>query len=317
MVMFSPSWRVPVPDKTVCDPNRWRVRVGPMRLLFLLGYLALTHAAGLAESIYVSPSGNDAWTGERPDPAPGGGTGPKKTLEAALQLARRIRKASRSPSTPVAIILRGGVYELPNTLVLTADDSGTAQSPLVIRAQPGEEPILSGGTALSPVSQSKELWTATLPQVFKDEAFTQLYVGGERRQRVRMPKQGYYQVAGSVHPDDPAAPDAFRFYLGDVKASARINEVTVRAFQKWSVYTLQAARCDEVARTLSFGIPGRNRHRIPFDKTFLYVLENVADAPLSEGEWFFDGAGCELRYAPRAGESAANSTFVAPRLETL
>ncbi len=45
----------------------------------------------------------------------------------------------------VRIIIRGGKYEISETITFTAEDSGTEKTPLVISSYPGEKVIFSGG----------------------------------------------------------------------------------------------------------------------------------------------------------------------------
>ena len=56
---------------------------------------------------------------------------------------------------PVTILVRGGSYELGETLRFLPEDGGTAAAPVVYQAYPGERPILRGGrriTASSPIA---------------------------------------------------------------------------------------------------------------------------------------------------------------------
>jgi hypothetical protein len=141
--------------------------------------LLLSASISLAGPIYVSPSDNDVWTGDGPDPVAGATTGPKKTLTEALRIARLQRAAAPSATTPLVIILRGSSYELPDTVVMSALDSGTPVSPLIIRAAANEVPLLSGGTSLAAAQQTDLTWVAPVPAAFQSAPFSQLYAGGD------------------------------------------------------------------------------------------------------------------------------------------
>ncbi|MFZ4775681.1 MAG: right-handed parallel beta-helix repeat-containing protein [Terrimicrobiaceae bacterium] len=98
-------------------------------------------AAGLtsapAGQIWVSPVGNDADPGTRSQPL--------ATPERARDMARQ----QISSGQKVEIILLGGTYELKQPLELTAEDSGTPQSPVVWRAAKGAEVRLSAGRTIT------------------------------------------------------------------------------------------------------------------------------------------------------------------------
>ncbi|RYG62463.1 signaling protein, partial [bacterium] len=90
----------------------------------------------MAEEIFVQPTGSDR--------NPGTLQKPFATLQRAQQAARKI--AGRQP---VTVSLRGGTYYLPETLIFTAKDSGTAKNPVVYRAYRDEKPVISGGSRLN------------------------------------------------------------------------------------------------------------------------------------------------------------------------
>ena len=91
---------------------------------------------------HVSPEGDDA--------NPGTAERPFRTLESARDALRERRKNEPMPVGGVAIVLRGGVYpRLKQSFTLGAEDSGTAEAPIVYRATHGEKPILRGGKAIA------------------------------------------------------------------------------------------------------------------------------------------------------------------------
>jgi hypothetical protein len=94
--------------------------------------------------LHVSPAGNDAWSGRLGAPAADGKDGPMATLEAARDAIRRLRKA-RGQGGAVVVQLRGGTYHRTAAFALAAEDSGTAEAPVIYRAAPGEDAILLGG----------------------------------------------------------------------------------------------------------------------------------------------------------------------------
>jgi len=91
---------------------------------------------------HVSPAGDDG--------NPGTAERPFLALERARDALRERRKNEPLPAGGVAIVLRGGVYpRLTQSFTLTAEDSGTAEAPIVYRAVDGEQPVLRGGRAIT------------------------------------------------------------------------------------------------------------------------------------------------------------------------
>ncbi|TLX74320.1 right-handed parallel beta-helix repeat-containing protein [Labilibacter sediminis] len=70
------------------------------------------------------------------------------TLEDALEEVKKLNKAGKYPANGVEIILNGGEYKVSKGFKLHAMHSGTAEAPLVIKAQKGEEVVLFGGEYL-------------------------------------------------------------------------------------------------------------------------------------------------------------------------
>ena len=67
--------------------------------------------AGRSEvaQFYVSPSGNDQWSGRLAAPARGGSDGPFATLEAARDAVRALKR-SGLPEGGVTVWIRAGTY---------------------------------------------------------------------------------------------------------------------------------------------------------------------------------------------------------------
>lgn len=101
-----------------------------------------------AKTFYVSPKGDDRWSGLRAEPAER--DGPFATIARAQQAVRKFR--ATHPDAAVNVILRGGTYRVEETIEFTAADSGTKRSPVVYAAAKGEAVVLSGGRSLDPTA---------------------------------------------------------------------------------------------------------------------------------------------------------------------
>ena len=90
----------------------------------------------------MSPTGDDQ--------NPGTSERPFRTLERARDAIRERRETEPLPPGGVTVVVQGGVYpRLSQSFSLTAEDSGTEESPIVYCAASGEEPVLRGGQAIS------------------------------------------------------------------------------------------------------------------------------------------------------------------------
>ncbi|MFI5379119.1 MAG: PDZ domain-containing protein [Tepidisphaerales bacterium] len=132
--------------------------------------------AATAAELYVSPSGNDA--------NPGTQDKPLRSFAAAQKAAQSAKSAA--VDRPVTVYFRGGTYYLPDTVVLTADDSGTKAAPVLYTAAPGEEPVISGGAKLDLKWEPYKdgILQAKVPA---GTAFDQLFVNAERQPMARYP----------------------------------------------------------------------------------------------------------------------------------
>ena len=97
-----------------------------------------TTVEGLA--LYLSPDGNDNWSGRLPEPAPAGDDGPLATLEWAREMVRRLRESGDAHG-PITVWVRGGRYHLGQPVWFNGRDSG----PTTYRACPGETATFTGG----------------------------------------------------------------------------------------------------------------------------------------------------------------------------
>lgn len=96
-------------------------------------------------NLYVSPEGNDSWSGRIPSPNRQRTDGPFATLERARDAIRQMKREGKLPKGGVTVYLRRGVYVLDSTFTLTSEDSGTPESPIVYRGYRNEEVRILGG----------------------------------------------------------------------------------------------------------------------------------------------------------------------------
>lgn len=107
-------------------------------------------ASAKTGTFYVSTQGNDQWSGKLADPNADQTDGPFRTLAQAAIAIKKDPIGSGIRQKTIVIIVRGGTYELDQTLDLAADDSGSSlNAPIIWRAAEGENVRLLAGKYLN------------------------------------------------------------------------------------------------------------------------------------------------------------------------
>ena len=168
------------------------------------------HPIARQVTLYVSPSGNDSWSGRLSAPNGTRTDGPFATFDHARAAVRSLDKTS---VRRVVVQFRGGTYTLPATLVFTAADSGSPGTEIVYENYPGESPVLTGGVRVTGFTNTAgNVWKASLPS--STRYFENLFYNGVRRLRPRLgstdgldPALGaFLRVAETVYLTGPSAP---------------------------------------------------------------------------------------------------------------
>lgn len=142
-----------------------------MACLMLVSLLALPIQASAAPvpeaavEFFVALDGSDENNGSI--------TSPFATLERARDAVRALKQQSGLPAGGVTVNVRGGDYtRLQGSFELGEADSGTAESPVVYRAYPGEEVTFLGGLKLDAAkfgAVADEIVLARLPAGARDK----------------------------------------------------------------------------------------------------------------------------------------------------
>lgn len=287
--------------------------------------------ASAAEAVhadfFVSPQGNDRWSGTLPQPNAERSDGPLATAEGRRNAVRRLR-AGKQIDRPVRILFRGGTYRLAQPLVLGRQDGGTERSPTIYESYPGEQAVFSGGTLISGWQRDKgPLWKAELPEVKSGRwYFRQLFVNGERRLRPRLPKDAIFAPAGLPKMDtsgwmgaepetkNPLDLRAFQFKPGDIrKGWTNLEDVEVVVLQYWTEARLRIRAIDE--KNLAVLFTGGSWR--PLTWSGGYYVDNVFEALDTPGTWYVDRKQGVLYYHPLPGEDMNKAEVVAPVAQQL
>jgi len=290
-----------------------------------IGVALSVSAAQAAEpvTLYVAPNGNDAWSGKLDAPNEAGTDGPFATLAGARDAIRGMKAAGALPG-PVVVQVRGGVYRLREPVVFGPEDSGSHAAPITYEAYPGEEPVLSGGVAVTDWKPEGDLWTATVDGVGPRPApFSALWVNGEYRRAARTPNEDFFYTDGPA----PVVKDAdtgeeiqntinaIRFAEGDLDPGWKdLEDALLVSYHSWDTTHLPIARIDFENRVVIMPRKGGwpfNRWAGPKQR---YYIEHFFEALDQPGEWYLDRKTKTLYYRPMDGEDMAGTEVVAPML---
>ena len=281
---------------------------------------------------YVSTTGSDDWSGTRDESNPDGTDGPFATLTRARDAVREARRGAEA-SCAVSVLVRSGKYFLQETFVLTEEDSGTRECPVVYAAFPGETPVLSGGGRLTGWRTYRaEILMADFP-VARDRKhkLRQLFFGGKKQMRARWPK---YEATDPIHqgflfaegPGEPDSHDSFMYKPGSFRTSwAKPAELEVNIYQWMGCYQLilPVKSVDETNRVIRLAEEGYDVRSIPpwswpcpFTPGDRYFMENALEELDQPGEWCIDMAeGVVYFWPPEAMTS--DSEVVIPLIQSL
>lgn len=270
----------------------------PLSLCFALVLALISTASAL--DLYVSTDGSDTATG-RASTALSGGAGPFATFERARDEIRSLKKQG-ALAEPITVYVRGGVYELPRTLVFGPEDSGTERAPVVYRAYPNEKPVLSGGSAVNGFAIYKGgiLKADMSEQGLKGVNFRQLFFEGKRQPLARYPNAdpkdpiagGWLYVDGRPGSLYSSMPGADKVTVAVRKEDWRAwshpeeGEVFIYPCANYWNNILPIRSLNPETRKITLGAAASYQIR-PGDRFFVQNLMEELDAP---GEWFLDKA---------------------------
>jgi len=278
-----------------------------------------------AMDMYVSPDGNDQWSGKFARPNAGRTDGPLATLGGARDRIRRLRLIARIPG-PIRVVIADGKYTLSEPFVLEPQDSGTEPLAVSYEAAPGARPVFTGGRVITGFKRaSSGIWQTRVPQVASGQwYFEQLFVNSRRAVRARTPNKFYHYMdetvevpvegkKGKFHRTTSVRGDCLELLKG--LGRDELKDVTLIAYHKWCISRRFLTEIDTDAnRIVTVGEKLKSYSGWP--KNTRFQLENFRTALDAPGEWFLSRDGT-LSYMPLPGEDMSSATVVAPVIKKL
>ena len=255
----------------------------------------VAHAALEGASFHVSAKGDDSSAGTLDKPF--------ATIQRALIAAREVRK---DVPMAVAIYLSDGTHYLDKTLVLTAEDSGTEATPLVIKSVEGAKPVISGGAKLSLQWESHEgnIWKAAVPSSL---SFDQLFINGIRQHMARYPN-----FDPNVAHFNGYSPDAFSPERAARWADPAGGYMHAMHRHMWGDFHYIITGKDTDAKLQYEGGWQNNRRMGMHDK--YRMVENIFEELDAPGEWYLDSSEHILYFNPPAEVDLQNAIIEVVRL---
>ncbi|WP_288213646.1 right-handed parallel beta-helix repeat-containing protein [uncultured Bacteroides sp.] len=306
-----------------------------MRKLFLTAICILCSHWLWSGEIWVSPKGNDFNDGTRESP--------KATLTAALRQAREWRRTGDDRMQGgITVYMEGGTYALYEPVFIRPEDSGTKESPTVIRSAVNEKTVnrsaadekvvLSGGVRIKNWKKQGKLWVADVP-AFNGRPldFRQLWVNGEKAVRAR-DVEDFEKMNRICSVDEKNevlyVPAVAVRRLIDNKGKMKAEYAEMVLHQMWCVANLRirsievqgdsaAVRFHQPESRIQFEHPWPRPMVTTDGHNSAFYLTNARELLDVPGEWYHDMDARRVYYYPREGEKMQEAEVMVPAIETL
>jgi regulation of enolase protein 1 (concanavalin A-like superfamily) len=294
---------------------------------------------------FVSPKGNDNWSGTLSEPNQTGSDGPFATIERARRAVRELKSRVYLPkgkaidaryvgtSYPywkgkdIVVFIRQGFYTLSEPLVFSPEDGGERvetnlpsgafewhhlrDNYVTYSAYPGEKPVISGALPVTGWKKINNVWVAS----FTKKEVPVLIANGKKQILARTPDKGYFTLRKT-----PATSSEIPYKPGDIQKWGDMQDNRIAILLRWRTAYNVIDRIDEKSQIAYLKTPedGPDKNNGLLVVPPRYWIENVRaflDAP---GEWFFDKNKQEICYLPAPGITDPNQANLSvPQLNQL
>ncbi|MCM2370119.1 right-handed parallel beta-helix repeat-containing protein [Aporhodopirellula aestuarii] len=314
------------------------VRGNTQILLTLLAFMVLFQGPVQAgtTTLFVAPAGNDQWSGRLAEPQKN--DGPLATLDAARLKVRQLK--TTNPADTIEVQIRGGTYQLRETVVFGPQDSGSQDAPVIYKAFPGETPVFTGGIEISnwkkcakdPAGVAPEakgqLWAAEIPRALNEQwNIKSLYDSETLLKRARsngfhyadvekendFNRQGKKLTSVLEYEGEPVAPFDRTVHFRDEDIKDWPNPSDIELILKdrpWLANIIPLERIDTQNRIAHLAVDPTYQAMNPNNR---YWVENAIDYLDEPGEWVFSSAEGRLYFWPEG--DIKDMHIVAPYLQ--
>ncbi|WP_114748493.1 right-handed parallel beta-helix repeat-containing protein [Pleomorphovibrio marinus] len=303
-----------------------------IKLIVCFIFALLANFSLEAKEIWVTKNGDDLQEGNKETPL--------ASIEMALRKAREWRRLDTHPSEePIYIMVGEGIYYLDKPILVRPEDSGTSQSPTIIKSATSNHSELSAGKPVEGWQKSRgnlagfprvsrgKLWEAPIPKTGgKHLQFRQLWINGEKANRAsNLDEESLSRILDLdkevqemyiPHPN-------FEWEEGE--------ELEFVIHQWWAIANLRVKSMErEGNRTkLTFYQPeSQIEFEHPWPAPFLdkeeeyqgnsaFFFVGAKSLLNNPGEWYADYASGKIYYWPKEDQDMAAAKAVVPFLENV
>lgn len=281
---------------------------------------------------FVSPDGDDAWSGTLLSANKEKSDGPFKTIVRARDTIRAL-KAKGLITGSVTVEIASGIYELAEPLTFTAADSGSAGMPVIYAAKKGSDTRIIGGSVvrgfkpaegaalekLNPAARGNVVVSDLKGQGIvkygalkngqswaNSETGMELFFNGKRMTLARYPNEGWMRIAGIVVDDGHAihgqkGSKVGQFTVKDDRITNWVNEPSVMAagywFWDWADQRFMISNIDADRHMITLS---NAKHDYGFRKNQWFYVYNILPELDAPGEWYVDRTEGILYFWPPA-----------------
>jgi len=295
---------------------------------------------------FVSPVGNDNWSGTLPESNATKSDGPFATITRAMRAVHELKAKVYLPkgkaidaryvgsSYPfwkgkdIVVFIRQGFYTLKSPLLFNAEDGGERvetnlpsgafewhhlrDNYVTYSAYPGEQPVISGAVAVTGWEKGKNnIWKAP----FKDPDVPVLIMNGKKQILARTPNNGYFTLRKT-----PASTFEIPYKPGNIKKWKDMQDNRIAILLRWRTAYNTIDKIDEkqqiaFLKNAEDGPGGNNGLLVVPPRYYIENIKALLDAP---GEWFYDKNSAEISYIPAEGLINPNqATLSIPQITQL
>lgn len=277
-------------------------------VLFTAFFAGMALCASAQKTVFVSPTGNDAWAGDR--------NRPFKTLNRAFAESENSRDT-------LYIQVASGDYFLEKSL----DLSGGLNCPVVVKGNEKNKPRFLGGIKIQQWEKCRDgVYRAFVPEVKRyGYQFEQFFVNGVRAVQARTPNKDWFYVKGSEEYPYVSGVRSANYATQkivmdkqDLKSLSGLSadelaDVRFRFYHKWDITQKEAAyACPDSGFVYFHG--GGMQPWNPISKGARYIMYGYKAALDAPGEWYLDKADGYVYYMPREGENLETAECIVPTL---
>ncbi len=282
--------------------------------------------------IYISPEGNDAWSGALPEANESKTEGPLASIQKALEKVKNIRNSDAGDKT-IRVVLRGGTYLVNAPIVITPEQSGKKDNPTIFENYQNERPLISGGVKITSWNKEDNKYVADMQTINAGKlSFNSLWVNGERRQPARIPndtnpfgdypsKQEFFTAKKYEYiPESENQPGTLKVFYDEKDPIQNWESLTGSycvLFCKWAVPLLPIRSVDTDTKCLYLNVPKNFWFAVIFSEGQRFYIEHLFEGLDKPGEWYLNRKEGKLYYIPLPEEDMTSAEVIVPVVEQL